>query len=103
MYVNFRPIETEWLIYTSVNQAIIGLNTCLLPVVRRQAIIWINCGLLLIASLRTNVSEIEIKMRQFLYIRITLLAKKVVTPQDDVSFCDYFYFISPRGQTGCLV
>ena len=27
----------------------------------------------------------------------TLLAKKVVTPRDDVSFCDYFYFISPRG------
>ena len=34
----------------------------------------------------------------------TLLAKKVVTPRDDVSFCDYFYFISPRGlRTGCLV
>ena len=30
--------------------------------------------------------------------------KKVLTSRDDVSFCDYFYFISPRGlRTGCLV
>ena len=42
--------------------------------------------------------------RMWNVIYSTLLAKKVVTPRDDVSFCDYFYFISPRGlRTGCLV
>ena len=35
---------------------------------------------------------------------ITLLAKKVVTPRDDVSFLWFFYFISPQGlRKGCLV
>ena len=46
-------IEAEWRIHASINYAIIGSDNGLSPD-RRQAIIWINAGVLLIVKLQWN-------------------------------------------------
>ena len=53
-------IEAEWRIYESVNNAIIGLDNDLSPD-RREAIIWINAGILFIWPLETQFNDIFIK------------------------------------------
>ena len=60
-WVNSSLIEAERCIYASPNEAIIGLDTDLLPG-RCQAIIWTNDGLLSIGRLQTYFSEILIKI-----------------------------------------
>ena len=50
------------------NLIIIGSDNVLSPG-RRQAIIWTNAGMLFIGSLRTNFSEILIKIQTFSFIK----------------------------------
>ena len=50
----------------SVNQVSIGSDNGL-PPIRRQAIIWTNAGLLSIGPLGINLSEILIKIQNFLF------------------------------------
>ena len=57
-------IEAEWRIYASVNLAIIDSDNGFLPG-QRQTIIWTNSGILLIAPLGTNFSEILIEIHIF--------------------------------------
>ena len=58
-------IEAEWRVYTSLKQAIIGLDNGLSPG-RRQAIIWTNAGILPTDPLGINVSLVE-WCKQFLH------------------------------------
>ena len=51
---------------------IIGLDNGLSSADQGQAIIWTNAGLLLIAPLRTNFSEILIKILTFSYKKMRL-------------------------------
>ena len=55
--------RSKWHIYASVNYAISGSDKGLSPV-RCHAITWTNCGLFLNGQLRTNFSEIWIKIQQ---------------------------------------
>ena len=55
---------TEWCIHVSVQRANIGSDNGLSPV-RRQAIIWINAGILSIGQLGTSFSEFFIEMEIF--------------------------------------
>ena len=57
-------IKAEWCIYTSENQAIIGSDNGS-STIWCQAIIWAEAGLLLIATMGTNFSEIWIQIQQF--------------------------------------
>ena len=64
--------EGKWHLYiASVNWAIIGSDNGLSPF-WRQAIIWTNDGLLFIWSLRTNFSEIWIKIHWISFKKIHL-------------------------------
>ena len=56
-------IETDWRIYTSVNQAIIGLHNGVLPA-RRRDNTWTNAILLLIVAFGTNSIWTWSKMQQ---------------------------------------
>ena len=49
----------------------IGSDDGLSPV-WRQAIVWINAGILLIGPLETNLSEIRIKIQNFILMKINL-------------------------------
>ena len=57
-------MEAEWRIYASVNNAIIGSNNDLAPILR-QAIIWTNIGALSIRPSGTNFSEMLIEIHTF--------------------------------------
>ena len=57
-------IEAEWRIYASLNWVIIGSDNGL-SIVRRQAIIWTNAGILLIGPLGTKFTEISIGIQNF--------------------------------------
>ena len=58
-------------IYASVNRVSIGSDNGLAPN-RRQAIIWTIAGLLSIKPLRTNFSEILIKIQNFSFTKMHL-------------------------------
>ena len=62
--VNHFLSEAEWRIYASVNKGIITSDNDLSPV-RRQAIIWINTGIVFIRTLVINLSEILSKIYTF--------------------------------------
>ena len=64
-------ISSEYRIYALVNWASIGLGNGLLPV-RRQAITWTNADLVLKGTLRTNLSEIRIKIQNFSFMEMHL-------------------------------
>ena len=66
-----KVIEAEWRIYASLNCVINGSDNGLSPV-RRQALIWINAGILFIGPLGTNFSEISIEMQTFLFKKMCL-------------------------------
>ena len=66
--IKFAPL---WRIYASVNWIPIGSDNGLSPD-RRLAIIWTNAGILLIAHLRTNLSEIRIKTQKKSFMNIHL-------------------------------
>ena len=67
----FRLIEGEWRKYASVDSIIIGSYNGLAPG-RRHDIIWTNAGLLLSWPLRTNFSEILIKIHTFPFKKMHL-------------------------------
>ena len=58
-------------IYESVNRFSIGSDISL-TLIRRQAIIWTNAGLLSMGSLGTNSSEILIKMKKCAFTKMHL-------------------------------
>ena len=72
---NVEPVKlTHWgrVMYICVNDlTIIGSDDGLSPG-GRQAIIWTNAGILLIGPLRTNFSEISIKIHAFSFKNIHL-------------------------------
>ena len=58
IFIFAELIGAEWRIYASVNlPSLIQIMAC-----RRQAIVWINAGILLIRPLATNFSEISIEI-----------------------------------------
>ena len=67
-------------IYASVSSVIIGSVNGLSPG-RRQAIIWINVGLLSIGTVRTNFSEIVIEIRRFHYndVIMSAIASQIIS------------------------
>ena len=71
--------DADWHIYTSVNQAAIGLDNGLAPL-QCQAIIWTNVALLWIGPLG-NVGENVMKIQWFPFKEINLemsLAKRLL-------------------------
>ena len=70
----FHRILTHWGRVTHIcvsKLTIIGSDNGLWPG-RRQAIIWINAGILLIGPLRTNLSEIDIEILTFSFKKMDL-------------------------------
>ena len=61
----------QFRVYASVNWVIIGSGNGLLPL-RRQAIVWINAGILSIRSFGTNFGEILIKIQNFSFTKMHL-------------------------------
>ena len=68
----FWYIDSRWRIYASVDWLIIGSDNSLSPG-RRQAIIWINAGILLTGPLATNFNGILIKIYTLSFSEMHLL------------------------------
>ena len=66
-FLSLRPSDAKWV----GNLAIIGSDNGLSPA-RRQAIIWTNARILLIAPLGTNFSNISIEFHTFPFKKILL-------------------------------
>ena len=64
-------LEAKWRIYASLKWVIIGSENGL-SLVRRQAIIWTNAGILLIGSWGTNFSELLIGIQSFSFKKLHL-------------------------------
>ena len=80
-HLHFSDSLTHWGRVTHIcisNLTIIGSDNGLSPG-RRQAIIWTNAGTLLIGPLRTNFSEISIKILPFSFekMRLKVLSAKL--------------------------
>ena len=87
-------IEAEWRIYTSLKQAIIGLDNGL-SLGRRQAIIWTNAGILSTEPLGINVSLVE-WCKQFLHTDTI----QVVNPSLHKTRTCLFYIVNITGADG---
>ena len=90
-------IEAMWRIYASANQpSLVQIMACCLA--RRQALIWINDGILLIGPLGTNFSEILIKIHTSSFKKIHLK----MSSGKWWSFCLSLNVLTSQGHFGIL-